>query len=218
MVVIGHSMGGIISKWLVQSSGDDLWRGVSEQPLDELDLTPEHQLLLQNLFFFEPLPFITRIIFIATPHDGARFSQSPLGRLGAFSVKLHEDFLLFSNEVKRVIIHRSGKKSELLNFYNNIKRVPTGIDGLRPENPALRIMAQKPIAPHVAYHSIIGNYEAADTPSGSDKVVPYESAHIAGAASEVIIKSSHAVHARPRAVREIQRILKEHLVSRGVME
>jgi pimeloyl-ACP methyl ester carboxylesterase len=211
MVIVGHSMGGIISKMLVQSSGDDLWRGISEQQLDELDFTPEHQMLLKNLFFFEPLPFITRIIFIATPHEGARFSQSPLGRLGAFSVKLHEDFLLFGKEVKRLIVDRTRKTSELFNFYKNIKRIPTGIDGLRPENPTLKIMAQKPIARHVTYHSIIGNHEAAGTPSGSDRVVPYESAHIDGAASEVIIKSSHGVHARPQAVREIQRILKEHL-------
>jgi len=211
MVVIGHSMGGIVSKMLVQSSGNELWQSISDAPLDEVGFLPEHQEFMRKLFFYEPLPWIKRMIFVATPHRGARFSQKALGRLGAFSVRLHQDFTVLGNEITRMLVKRDTDKKGLLEYYHRIKRIPTGIDGLRPDNPLLAIISNKPISPAVPYHSLIGNYKADDTPGESDRIVPYESSHIDGAASEVIIKSSHAVHCRPRAVLEIQRILKSHL-------
>ena len=55
-----------------------------------------------------------------------------------------------------------------------------------------------------------------DTPKvsldeSSDGVVPYKSAHLLGAVSELIIPSWHSVQETPEAIVEIRRILHQHL-------
>jgi hypothetical protein len=46
---------------------------------------------------------------------------------------------------------------------------------------------------------------------GSDGLVSYRSAHVAGAASERIVRSGHSVQSQPEAIEEVRRILLEHL-------
>lgn len=81
------------------------------------------------------------------------------------------------------------------------------------DNPMLQTLVEIPIDPHVTYHSIIANHKAADTPGGTDGVVPYESAHLEGAASEKIIRSDHSVQKHPLGIQEVKRILREHFVT-----
>ena len=40
MVLVGHSMGGLVSKLLTVDSGDDFWKLVSDRPFDDLKLQP----------------------------------------------------------------------------------------------------------------------------------------------------------------------------------
>ena len=56
-----------------------------------------------------------------------------------------------------------------------------------------------------------GDSVAAGRKGGSDGLVPYESSHISGAASELILRSGHSVQHTPLAARETRRILLEHL-------
>jgi hypothetical protein len=90
------------------------------------------------------------------------------------------------------------------------KRVPTSIEGLAPDSPLSRSVSGMPIDTAVTYHSIIANHMAADTPGGSDLVVPYESAHLDGAASEKIVHDTHRCTDNPLVIREVRRILLEH--------
>jgi hypothetical protein len=92
-----------------------------------------------------------------------------------------------------------------------LEKIPTSIDGLSSKNPVLITLMNTPFEKGVPFHSIIGNQEAGDTPGGSDGVVPYESSHLDGAASEVIVHSGHSAHNHPLSVLEVQRILKLHL-------
>ena len=92
-------------------------------------------------------------------------------------------------------------------------RIPTGIDSLRPDNPALIIMAEQPIASNITFHSIIGNKDAAGISGGSDGVVSYESSHLDGAESEKIVHSGHGAQSKPQTIFEVSRILHEHLNS-----
>ena len=55
-------------------------------------------------------------------------------------------------------------------------------------------------------------HQAADTPGGTEGVVPHDSAHLEGAASERIVRSDHGVHAHPVAIQGVKRILRELLV------
>src|SRR5271169_1736080 len=70
MVVIGHSQGGLLTKMTVVDSGNRFWNNVSKVPFDKADLDPETRDLAQRALFVKPLPFVTEVIFIATPHRG----------------------------------------------------------------------------------------------------------------------------------------------------
>ena len=68
--------------------------------------------------------------------------------------------------------------------------------------------------PEVPYHSIIGNIRDA-VPGDSDGVVAYNSSHLDGAASELVVKSGHSVQRNALAIQEIRRILLAHLDTYG---
>ena len=49
---------------------------------------------------------------------------------------------------------------------------------------------------------------------GDDGVVKYESAHIDGVESEVVVRWEHSVQAHPNAIEEVRRILLLHAGAR----
>jgi alpha-beta hydrolase superfamily lysophospholipase len=52
MVVIGHSMGGCISRLLLTDSGSKLWMNIFGRPPDEVPLSPRvREYFRQELFF-----------------------------------------------------------------------------------------------------------------------------------------------------------------------
>jgi hypothetical protein len=48
----------------------------------------------------------------------------------------------------------------------------------------------------------------------TDGVVAYESAHIDGVASELVVRSGHSTQGHPDTVEEVRRILREHVSAR----
>src|SRR6185503_14265089 len=98
MVVAGHSQGGLLTKMTVIDSGTRLWPFTV--PPEELDIDVETRELLASSLLIKPLPFVRRVIFIATPHGG---SYQALGLVGSFAswlvnlpgrfTKLSVDFL-----------------------------------------------------------------------------------------------------------------------------
>ncbi len=71
MVVMGHSQGGLLTKTTAIDSGDRFWRTVSSRPFDEMDLDPDQREMLRKIVFVEPVPSVTRVVFLATPHRGS---------------------------------------------------------------------------------------------------------------------------------------------------
>ena len=71
MVLIGHSQGGLLVKMQAISSGDRIWNVVARKPLAELQLSDATRDLLQRGLFVEPLPGVSRVVFICTPHRGS---------------------------------------------------------------------------------------------------------------------------------------------------
>jgi len=79
-------------------------------------------------------------------------------------------------------------------------------------DPFIVAAGNPPIASTVHYHSISGLYTPHDTlAQSSDGVVPYTSAHLAGADSEVVIPSWRSVQETPAAILELRCILRLHL-------
>jgi pimeloyl-ACP methyl ester carboxylesterase len=206
MVLIGHSMGGLVSKLITQNGGPDLWRAVSATPFDELDLSPALREKLRETLFFQREGGVTRVIFIATPHHGACLSQSAAGWLGTHLVHFRADLEDFAKEIAQRIPD---------SVYGH---VPTSIELLAPDSRALRILAARPAPPGVHYHSVIGvepkTWHLLGPAEPGDGVVAYRSAHLEGVESELVVPANHfTVHQHQETVEEIRRILIEHLAT-----
>jgi pimeloyl-ACP methyl ester carboxylesterase len=214
MVLVGHSMGGLISKLQVVDSGDHIWRAFAHVEPETLHLTDAERTLIEAALVFAALPWITRVVFIATPHCGSIFASSWYARLGAVVTRMNEDWEHASGAAMRRISAQAGAALDPTFRKIIARRMPTGIDGLLPSNPMLHATLALPLAPRVTCHSIIGNQRAGGEAGGSDGTVAYASAHFAPAVSEVIVKSDHGAHAHPLAIREVRRILLEHVQSR----
>jgi pimeloyl-ACP methyl ester carboxylesterase len=208
MVLIGHSMGGLLSRLQTIDSGDDFWRIVSDRPFSEVEADPEVRQRLARSLFFRANPSIRRVITIGTPNRGSELSTDATRWLSAKLIRLPQ-LLTAGLDVFRHKNRELIRDDRLLNIKNSI-------DSLAPSSPFFPVMLAGHHAPWVKYHNIVGlvpkggltGYLAA----GSDGVVSYESAHMDDVQSEIQVPANHsAVHAHPRAVLEVRRILLEHL-------
>ncbi len=101
MVLVGYSMGGLISKLQVTSSADRLWAEGANRPLESLVTSEQTRSFLRKLFFFEPMPMVRRVIFIATPHDGSPVASSIVGRLATRLVQRPSDAEAMIDQIQR---------------------------------------------------------------------------------------------------------------------
>jgi pimeloyl-ACP methyl ester carboxylesterase len=200
LVLIGHSQGGLLTRLMVTDSGSRFWAAVTDTPFEKLEATPETRALLERSMFFEPLPFVTRVVFVATPHRGSfRVSSFVLGVLR----RLITLPLIAVRGVKEVM-----EKNQAL---SGLGGLPNAVDNMRPGHRFVRTLSESPFAPGVTAHSIIAVRGEGPPAGQNDGVVAYESAHIEGVASEKIVHSEHSVQGKPEAILEIRRILYEHL-------
>ncbi len=208
MVLIGHSMGGLLSKTAIMDSQEKLIEplfGVAYNATLET-LKPEQRQFVEEMLDFEHLPFVKRVVFIAVPHRGSTMAQNLIARLGSSLIELPRNLV----QNGRGII---GDLMEQGWFFPDDSKLRTGIDNLDPDDRTLQALDQIPFIPDVPYHSIIGNRRQAGIPGGSDGIVPYASSHLDGARSELVVKSGHSAQQNPLAIQEIRRILLEHLDS-----
>ena len=207
MVVVGHSMGGLLAKTLVTDSGDALWNQIFKVPPEALDTTPSELEMLRAVLRFQPKPYVHRVIFMATPHRGSESSNSLVGLLGAGLAKFPADY----RETMLPILKRNLDKItfEFRPFVKNSG--PTSIQVLDPANPMIQAFSRLEIDRFVPFHSMMGDRGRGDGPQGSDGLITYASAHLEHAASELIVPASHSVYNHPLALEELRRILAEHL-------
>ena len=206
MVLVGHSMGGLVSKLLITHSGSELWNSIANRPIDEVKLDPETRPRLEAIFFFEPLPFVKRAVFIGSPHQGSSVATSWIGKLGSKLVRTQDDRL----ERTKTILHNNPHV-----FEGFEKHFPTSVDLLRPDNPILMATYRLPVNPEVRLHTIIGTGHPLRDGSDGDGVVPVESARHPGVASELTIECSHtALPDDPNTTIELKRLLRES--TRGI--
>jgi pimeloyl-ACP methyl ester carboxylesterase len=203
MVIVGHSMGGLLTKMMVQDTGTRLWQLISHRPNDELAGEPSDRELFRRALIYKPRPEVRRVVFIATPHRGSRVDRGGLGHMGSRLIRL-ADPLRASHER---LIDRNGADFFTERFR---KGLPTSIDELEWQSPILVRLDQLGLAPTVKAHSIIADRRNPPGKDGSDGLVPYESAHLDGVASESIVSSGHLCQDHPAVIREVRRILGDH--------
>jgi len=200
MVVIGHSMGGCISRLLLTDSGDQLCLKIFGKPLDEVPLSPHTREYFKDELYFRHRPEIGRVIFISSPLRGSDLASGWLGRFAASLIRPARMAREASSEMLRLT---SIKQDEL-----KPKRRANSVDTLSPKSRFVNAINTIPITPGVPYNTIIGDRGRGDSPNSSDGVVPYWSSHMDGAQSERIVPSGHSAHQNPEAIAEVLRILK----------
>jgi len=200
MIVMGHSQGGLLTKMTAIDSGMRLWP--FKVPPEELDVSAETKELVTHGLIIKPLPFVKRVIFVATPHRGSYQALGFLGGLASWLVNMPGRLAKLSVDVLTL-----QKQGVLL---GGVAGIPTSIDNMNPNNFFIKNLASIPVADGVVAHSIIAVDSDGPLDEAGDGVVKYISAHIDGVASEKIVRSSHSVQGNPETIQEVKRILAEH--------
>lgn len=210
-VLVGHSMGGLLSRLQTVDSDHDFWRIVSERQFHELNADPEVRRRLSDLFYFQPSASVQRVVTIGTPHRGSRFANGFTQWLGAKLIAFPMQTLASRQELFR---NNPG-------FFraNVATRVMTSIDDLRPESPMLAALLAARSGPWVRYHNVVGDQPRSGLTSWfatrGDGVVSLDSARLDDLpqlASQIVVPEDHVtLHRHPQSIEEVRRVLLEHL-------
>jgi hypothetical protein len=204
MVLIGHSQGGLLVKMQVINSGNRFWDSVATKPLDELVLSDKTRDLLRRAMFVEPLPDVSRVVFICTPHRGSFVAgRNIIRNLVRALVSLPANLAGIDAEIIR---NRDALRSGVSLV------VPSAVDNMSPHNNFILTIQDIPVVSSVQDHSIIAIETDGPVEEGNDGVVEYKSAHIEPVESELIVRPSpHSTQGNPHTIEEVRRILRLHL-------
>jgi len=207
MVLVGHSMGGLVSRLQALPGGDAYWQMMTDRPLEELEADDETRAKIAKTLFFRPNPDIRRVITIGTPHRGSDFANDYTRWLGRKVIKLPTMLVQTKTKILR----------DNPDFFHNADMftINTSLDSLSPESPLLPVMLASERPPWVKFHNIVGVVSEKKLlgriSDSGDGVVSYDSAHLEDADSEIVVDADHiSVHQHPRAILEVRRILLEH--------
>jgi hypothetical protein len=203
MVVVGHSQGGVLAKTLAQDSGPAVWDAIVNVPYPASRLSPESQELLERALIFRPEPYVRRLVFIATPHGGSPMADGPLGRLGLALSRPQGTTARIGDELEAAYgpnSYNGGLRGETFSLRN-----------LSPSSRVIQALQRIPIDPSVSQHSIVLQFRHPTFHGRGDGVVPYESAHLVSASSEVLVPGFHVHLSKPGVTDELRRILRLHL-------
>ncbi len=207
MVLIGHSMGGMISRLMVTDTGGKLWLRAFGKPPAQTQLSPEARKLAESVLIFRHREEFNRVIFIAAPHRGSETATSSIGRIASKLVKTPSSLLSAGSEMMKAVTFQAGDLK--------INGIPNSLDTLAPNNRFVVGINKLPITSSIPFHSIMGDRGKGGNkdrtkPVSTDGLVPYWSSHLDGAKSELIVPSNHGAHQHPQAIQEVNRILKLH--------
>ena len=205
IILVGHSMGGLLSRLMISDSGSDkVWRYFFGKSPAQTALSPEAKALVREALIFKPEQGIGRVLFISTPHRGSVIAQGPIGRIASSMIRKSMEFVRLGPEIMQASVVQEDPG------VMKLRRMPNSIDTLSPNDAWVKITSTLPMEKGIPYHSIIGDRGRGDTPRSSDGVVPYWSSHIEGAVSEKIVPSDHGANQNAEGIAEVIRILKEH--------
>jgi hypothetical protein len=205
MVLVGHSMGGLVSRMQTVESGNDFWNIVSDKPFNLVRAAPPVRADLEKTIFFAPNPSIHRVITIGTPHRGSSFATETTRWLGNKLITLPSMFVERRQQFRE-------ENADLFRPDTKLFEVSTSIDSLAPDSPILPALFHARQAPWTHYNNIVGRLPDEGFLHGfsgdGDGVVEYESAHLDSVESEIVVPADHVnVHRHPLAVLEVRRIL-----------
>lgn len=212
-VIIGHSMGGVISRMLV--SDTDLTAALAK-----LDDKKQYQLInhlpsdqrqaINDRLMLSSLPQIDEAVFISAPHRGTDYADRWFTRAARRVIRLPVGL---TKSITEALSGEGSAQSFLGSLY-----LQNGASQLSDRSSFVALTKDIQISPSVRYHTIVGNHrgdqDSVDTVGAaiSDGVVPYDSSHLEGAASETIITGRHNIHENPKTILQLRKILHQHLL------
>jgi pimeloyl-ACP methyl ester carboxylesterase len=203
IVLIGHSMGGLLAQLQVTYSGDCVWQAAATQPFETIITTPATRADLAAAFFFQPSPDISRVVYIATPHRGSSQATRTAGRISSAII---EERPVWDERHDQLV------RDNPCAFREEVRqKIPTSVDLLEPESLILQATQQLPYRQGVALNSIVGDWRWANTLEPSDGIVTISSAQLGGGETEAVVDARHTGLLRdPDSVREVMCILMRH--------
>ncbi|WP_165064991.1 esterase/lipase family protein [Paludisphaera rhizosphaerae] len=197
--ILGYSMGGLLTRLQTCWSDDALWNSMATRPLDSLSMSDEARRTARDLFYFEPSPRIRRVIYLATPHDGASPAIASASWLTTRIVQRPAD-------TRRLIQEVEAANPGALR--PGLRDLPSSVDALAAYSPLLPVVRRLRSDPNVTFHTIAGTgFHPADDGHG-DGVVPLTSAHFDEAATEHHVRAFHnTIYYNSDTIDEVRRIL-----------
>ncbi len=143
MVLVGHSMGGLLAKLQVTSSGSAIWSRVANRPLETIVADEGTKARLRRDVFFEPSPLVRRVVFVGTPHGGSSLASNCVGRLTSWYIEPSPE---------ATSIHQMLIQSNPNTFSPDLKDgFPNSVALLEPNSPLLAALRQMPVNPQVRH-------------------------------------------------------------------
>lgn len=205
LILIGHSMGGLIARALTVDSGWHLWDAAFSSRPDGLQLPHQQRRQLEQILRFETLPCISRLILLATPNLGSDVARSWTAALARRLLELPKELRSVFQPLQHGSLAQIRRDLQDTFLHGG----PSSIDALSPDYPVLVALASLPST--VPFHQIIGVSESRRGSKGSDGVVTFESSALANAASTLTVPRRHGDFGAQDVLEEIRRILLQHL-------
>ena len=214
MVVLSHSMGGLLTRAAVTDPGDMLYKAHFKTPFEQLKVNAEARELIREGLLYKPYTDPKRIVFMAVPHRGSPMANFRGTALISNLIRLPKTLTvgLLDATAHSVSDSLDG------NAESDSVRPPTSISSLSPNSRGFKGLNQLPLPKHITFHSIIGDKGKGNSTESSDGVVPYWSSHVGPVSSELIVPSNHSVPCNIEAAKEIRRILFLHLKEEGKLK
>lgn len=204
MVIVAHSMGGLVSRSSVTPPGTLLYDAHYQTPLGELKASEKTKRFIAGRYLYKPLTEPERVVFLAVPHRGSPWADFRLSLWLSRLIRLPKTLTI-------ELVDQAVSTANTIGGKNSRQNPITSINTLSPENKDTRALARLPLPRKITFHSIIGDRGKGNTPDSSDGIVPYWSSHITPVASEKIVPADHRVPDAPETSEELKRILKLHL-------
>ncbi|MEN3942520.1 hypothetical protein WJU23_14570 [Prosthecobacter sp. SYSU 5D2] len=208
MVLVSHSMGGLLSRMQTIDSGDAIWNAYFNCEAEKLTVSNGTLARLQDTLRFKKQPYIKRLIFITVPHRGSGMADKGIVQRLTGLIRLPADSMVLAKEIMTGNIDTLTPQMRDWGMFGFLS-----IGTLSPRHPYLKALNSQPIP--VPHHSIIGQLGKGPLEKSSDGVVPYTSAHL-DTGTEVVVPYHHGCVEKPEVIAEVTRRLKQHLRESGI--
>ena len=204
MVLVGHSMGGLVARMQVIDSGMNFWRSFYTASPQKIAAEVDAATLkmVKGSLVFQHQPNVKTVVFISTPHQGSELADISALRAVARIILLLPKTA--RKQFKALTALPPAYINPMLRSFNDWGN--NGVENLSTKHPYFKALAQRTI--RVPFHSVIAVGDAINPHDGSDGVVPYRSAHLEGAVTETIVPYPHGCVERSGTVQAVLKILK----------